>query len=145
MIVFDLRCPHAHVFEGWFGSSADFETQRARGLLSCPICGATPVEKAVMAPAVTARSNRADDETPAAAKARLAALAHLQAELEARCIWVGDRFADEARRLHAGGQMAGAAPVGICGEATREEVQELAEEGIPVARLPFPSRRKAQA
>jgi len=145
MIVFDLRCAGGHVFEGWFGSSADFEAQRDRGLLACPLCGAQHVEKAVMAPAVPAKANRTAHPSLAEAKARMAALARLQAEIEARCVWVGDRFAEEARRLHAAGPEAGAGPAGICGEATAGEVQELLEDGVPVGCLPFPSRRRADA
>ena len=66
MIVFDLKCTHAHVFEAWFGSSTDYEDQRARGLLSCPICGDPDIAKAVMAPNIPAKGNRAPS-TPAAA------------------------------------------------------------------------------
>ena len=58
MIVFDLRCGEGHVFEAWFGTGADFDDQSARGLVSCPVCGASDVVKAVMAPAVGAKSNR---------------------------------------------------------------------------------------
>ena len=69
MIVFDLRCGKAHVFEAWFGSTADYDAQTARGLVACPICDDTRVAKAVMAPAVPAKSNRA--VSPAVVKAAL--------------------------------------------------------------------------
>lgn len=62
MIVFDLQCGNGHIFEGWFGSSGDFTDQSARGLLSCPICGAEDVTKAVMAPAIGAKSNQIASE-----------------------------------------------------------------------------------
>ncbi len=61
MIVFDLQCPNHHIFEGWFGSSDDFTDQSARGLISCPICGADDISKAVMAPSIGAKSNQKSD------------------------------------------------------------------------------------
>ncbi|MCE7797269.1 DUF1178 family protein [Sphingobium sufflavum] len=63
MIVFDLKCSHGHVFEAWFGSSRDYEAQQGRGLVSCPICHDPRVEKAVMAPAVAAKSNQRDGDS----------------------------------------------------------------------------------
>lgn len=140
MIVFDLRCGSGHVFEAWFGSSADYDDQCARGLVSCPICGAGEVEKAPMAPAVpkkgggetAARELVSGD--PAAVKRMLGALAAMQRELVARSDWVGDRFASEARAIHVG--EADARP--IHGRATRADAQSLVEDGIPVAPLPFP-------
>ena len=136
MIVFDLKCaPQAHVFEGWFGSSNDYEEQQARGLVSCPICGAAEVAKAPMAPAVPAKSNqRADAPSPAAVKQMLATLAAEQKKMLASSEHVGDRFADEARAIHLGEADARA----IHGQATREQALDLLEEGIPVAPLPFP-------
>lgn len=64
MIVFDLKCSSGHVFEGWFASGDDYEYQRASGLLLCPVCNAADVSKAVMAPAVTAKSNQKPDMPP---------------------------------------------------------------------------------
>ena len=165
MIVFDLRCGQAHVFEAWFGSTADYEGQAARGLVSCPMCGDTAVAKAVMAPAVAAKGNQtrraapAESEAaaatapaatppqplaahpPAAVKAMLAALAEVQAKVEASCDYVGDRFVDEARAIHHGESD----HRGIYGEATPEQAAALAEEGIEVAALPFRPKRIADA
>src|SRR3546814_7827127 len=63
MIVFDLKCyDRGHVFEGWFGSSADYEKQRASRMIACPVCGDTQVRKAVMSPAVSAKSNQRDTD-----------------------------------------------------------------------------------
>ena len=59
MIVFDLRCGAGHVFEAWFGSTADYDAQQARRLIACPVCDDTAIGKAVMAPAVPAKGNRA--------------------------------------------------------------------------------------
>ena len=90
MIVFDLRCGSGHVFEAWFGSSASYESQRTGGLLACPICGGSDVEKAVMAPNIAAKGNRRVDvaaspqpgtpeRTPGMVKAVLAKIAEAQA------------------------------------------------------------------
>ena len=137
MIVFDLKCePAGHVFEAWFGSSSDFDDQQARGLVSCPICGAAKVAKAPMAPAVPKKGNSevAPPADPQKLKEMMAALATAQRELLSKSDWVGDRFADEARAIHLGESDARA----IHGQATRNEVRDLIEEGVPVAPLPFP-------
>lgn len=136
MIVFDLKCTHAHVFEAWFGSSADYEDQRARGLLSCPICGDADIAKAVMAPNIPAKGNRAP-ATPAAPpdpKALMAALAQVQAKMLEGSQWVGMSFADKARAMHAGEETV--AP--IHGQASLAEAKALIEDGVPVAPLPLP-------
>ena len=140
MIIFDLKCvSQGHVFEGWFGSSADYEDQQARGLVSCPVCGVSEVVKAVMAPAVGAKGNRGGvpdlfSGDPDSVKKMLAALAAEQKKMLASSEHVGDRFADEARAIHLGEADARA----IHGRATRVEAEGLIEDGIPVAPLPFP-------
>lgn len=136
MIVFDLKCTHAHVFEAWFGSSADYEDQRARGLLTCPICGDADIAKAVMAPNIPAKGNRAP-ATPSVApdpKALMAALAQVQAKMLEGSQWVGLSFADKARAMHAGEETV--AP--IHGQASIAEAKALIEDGVPVAPLPLP-------
>ena len=133
MIVFDLRCGAGHVFEGWFGSGADYEAQRARGLVSCPICGAAEVEKAPMAPRLAARAH-AEEPSPQAMKAMLAEMAGLQKKLLEKSDNVGDRFSDEARAIHLGEAEARA----IHGRATRQDAEELIDDGIPVSPLLFP-------
>jgi hypothetical protein len=149
MIIFDLRCaPAGHVFEAWFGSSGDYEDQRARGLLSCPLCGSAEVGKAAMAPAVGAKGNQRT--APAApelysadadrVKAMLAAAAAMQRKLLEGSEHVGERFADEARAIHLG--ESDARP--IHGRATREQAESLAEEGVPIAPLPFPVAEPGQ-
>ncbi len=133
MIVFDLRCTgQGHVFEGWFGSTEDYEAQRARGLVSCPVCGGAEVEKAPMAPNVAAKGNAAPDA--AAMKKALAEMADLQKRMLEKSDFVGDRFPDEARAIHLGEAEARA----IHGRATREEAKTLVDEGVPVTPLPFP-------
>jgi hypothetical protein len=155
MIVFDLRCaPRGHVFEAWFGSSADYDAQKERGLVSCPLCGSPDIAKAPMAPSVPVKSNArtivpaADSSGPdaapanashfsgdaAAMKAMLAAAAALQKKLLESSESVGARFADEARAIHLGEAEARA----IHGRASPAEAAALVEEGIPVAPLPFP-------
>lgn len=133
MIVFDLRCGNDHVFESWFGSSAAYEDQRGRGLIACPICGASEVAKAVMAPAIAAKGNRA----VAAAdprKAVLAALAKAQAKALEGSEYVGTGFADRARAMHLGDE----ATAPIHGPASIEQAKALVDDGIAVAPLPLP-------
>jgi hypothetical protein len=134
VIVFDLKCAGGHVFEAWFGSSGDYEGQRAGGLLSCPICGDGAVEKAVMAPNVAAKGNSRSAVTPAEAKAMLAALARAQAKVLEGSQWVGTAFADKARAMHLGDEPT--AP--IHGQTSLAEAKALADEGVPIAPLPLP-------
>lgn len=144
MIVFDLRCPQAHVFEAWFGSGAAFEDQQARRLLACPVCGDGEIVKAVMAPNVGAKGNsRAvvatrpstdTPPTPQALKAALRALAKAQAQVLEKSQWVGRAFADTARAMHEGDVTA--AP--IHGETTLAQAKALIEDGVQIAPLPLP-------
>lgn len=143
MIVFDLKCAAGHVFEAWFGSSAAWESQRAAGLVACPVCGGAEVEKAVMAPNVGAKGNRlaaapaARPDAPVppeAIKAAMAALAAAQAKALEGSQWVGSAFADKARAMHLG--EAPHAP--IHGKTSAAEAVALIEEGVPVAPLPLP-------
>ena len=141
MIIFDLKCaPQGHVFEGWFGSSADYEAQQGRSLVSCPVCGSGEVGKAVMAPAVSPKGNSSAGPRdlfsgdPESVKRMLAALATEQKRILAQSEHVGERFADEARAIHLGDADARA----IHGRATREQAESLLDDGILVAPLPFP-------
>jgi hypothetical protein len=145
MIIFDLKCgSQGHVFEAWFGSSGDYESQRERGLVSCPLCGSADVAKAPMAPAVPAKGNTrsaalsppSDTFTaaPAEVKAMLAAAAAVQKKLLEGSEAVGARFADEARAIHLGE----APQRPIHGRASPEQAEALADEGIAIAPLPFP-------
>jgi hypothetical protein len=147
MIVFDLSCPDGHRFEGWFGSSADYADQQARGLLACPVCGSAAVSKAPMAPAVPAKGNTRQEVLPPEAPRQLAntpmppqvqkalaGLAKAQAEALKNSTWVGDKFADETRKMHYGERDVAL----IHGQATLAEAKALIEEGVPVVPLPFP-------
>jgi hypothetical protein len=126
--------PQGHVFEAWFGSSEEFEAQKARGLVSCPLCGSGEVDKAPMAPRVGAKGNQAEGLPPAQMKALLGAMADAQKQMLEKSEHVGPRFADEARAIHLGEAEARA----IHGQATPKQADELRDEGIPVAPLPFP-------
>ncbi len=135
MIVFDLKCGAGHVFEAWFGSNAAYDAQREQGLVACPICGGVDVTKAVMAPNVGAKGNRASAPVPPEAmKAAMAALAEAQAKALEGSTWVGSAFASKARSMHLGDEPH--AP--IHGQTTPQEAKALAEEGVPVAPLPLP-------
>ena len=134
MIVFDLKCGNAHVFEAWFGSSADYVDRQTRGLVDCPICGDRAIEKAVMAPAVGTKGNRQEQVSPAEMKAAMAALAAAQSKGLAGSEWVGASFAGRARAMHVGEE--DHAP--IHGQATIAEAKALVEDGVPVAPLPLP-------
>lgn len=130
MIRYALRCTKAHRFDSWFGSSADFDRLHAGGLVSCAICGSTDVEKDLMAPAI-ATPPAAPLSTPASPAEQ--ALAELRRRVEANSEDVGRNFAAEARAIHEGD----APRRSIIGEATPAEAQALAEDDIPVARLPW--------
>ena len=150
MIHYNLRCDDGHEFDSWFNSSASFETQAKRGLLECPHCGSAKVDRALMTPGVP-RKGRITAEpappapapvpAPAVAAERLpdhirAMLQKLRAEVEQNCDYVGDSFAEEARRIARGE----AETRGIYGETTPEEAEALAEDGIEVARIPWVPR-----
>ncbi|KPF77816.1 hypothetical protein IP88_05425 [alpha proteobacterium AAP81b] len=134
MIVFDLKCGSGHVFEAWFGSSADYESQQARGLVACPLCDSAEVTKAAMAPAVPAKSNRGGGAVPMAAgnDDGMARLLAMQREMEANSDYVGRRFAAEARAIHDNGETRA-----VHGEATLAEARALVEDGVPLLPLPF--------
>ncbi|MCK0099512.1 DUF1178 family protein [Qipengyuania sp. S6317L1] len=156
MIVFDLHCEHGHRFEGWFKSSSDYEEQKTRGLVTCPECATDAVSKAPMAPAVPAKGNSKPDRAlasrpeqqsapgegkavtnappPAEVQKAMEALAKAQAKALENSTYVGKNFVKEAREMHYGER--DEAP--IHGQASLEEAKELAEEGVPVAPLPFP-------
>jgi len=148
MKVLDLQCSHGHGFEGWFASNEAFETQLADGLVECPMCGGKEVTKLLSAPRLNLGAAR--EAAPAQQQAHQppqgqheAAQQHgrwLRAvrELMASTEDVGDRFADEARKIHYGEVK----ERGIRGQATREESAALAEEGIAVMQIALPAALK---
>lgn len=147
MIVFDLKCAgHGHVFEAWFGSSRDYDDQRARGLIACPLCGDGDVAKAVTAAGIPAKGNARSqagqavalpaesDPSPAKIKQLLGEMAKAQTAMLAKSDWVGPQFAEQARAMHDGDIEKRA----IHGQATVGEAKAMVEDGVPLAPLPFP-------
>lgn len=155
MKVLDLQCSLSHSFEGWFGSEDDFQQQLARGLVECPLCGDTAVTKMLSAPRLNlgAPEPRAssdvqqgkptgqgpdtqgrNDVMNAPDAAMQAAWLKMVRHVMANTDDVGDRFADEARRIHYGESQ----ERGIRGQATVKETEALLEEGIGVLPLPIP-------
>jgi hypothetical protein len=163
MIHYQLRCDQAHEFDGWFKDSAAFEMQARRSLLECPECGSAEVSRALMAPSVPRKANARAEivaapepqppaqppaQQPAATPPQMAVdparmpaqlramLQKLRAEVEKNCDYVGEGFADEARRIHRGESDRR----GIYGEASPEQAEQLREDGIEIARLPWVPR-----
>jgi hypothetical protein len=161
MIVFTLKCRDGHEFETWFRDGAAYERQARRGLVTCPECGSTQIEKAPMAPRL-GRSSKSEpaptpqhehssnaevatpdapasppaattpDRPPTPAEFRRA-LQVLRRHVEANCENVGKGFVEEARRIHKGEAKAR----GIYGDASPSEAKKLAEDGIEIAAIPW--------
>ena len=142
MIKYSLICDSEHEFEGWFGSSEDFDTQADKGFVECPYCGSVKVEKMLMAPSVsgTKKSKDVSEKLPVASQS---AAPQIPAEMveqfrqfkkhvEANSENVGEKFPEEARKIHYGEAEAR----GIYGQASLKEAAELMEEGVGV--LPIP-------
>jgi hypothetical protein len=170
MIHYALRCGGGHEFDGWFKDSASFDAQAESGLLDCPICADTSVQRALMAPRLRTGSPAAAPAEPAPSDSASPAtkpdaahgtpvptkavalspsensqimpdqvramLQRVRAEIERNCEYVGPRFATAARRIHDGADP----PRPIYGEATPDEAEMLAEDGIEVARIPWVPR-----
>ncbi len=156
MILFDLKCSQDHRFEGWFRNGAAYEAQAAAHAITCPICGDAKVIKAPMAPAIARGGRSRDREAPpvpavdtssaepvpaapvpdAVREAQAEILRHLRelrTQVEKNADYVGDRFAEEARRIHYGEVESRA----IYGETSPEQAEALREEGVPVASIPW--------
>ncbi len=148
MIVFNLICTNDHPFEGWFASAADFERQQQSSLLSCPLCGSSKVSKTLHAPHVNTgiAPTRSESERPGKDAAGQYAnigdeLSQLIEHLIANTEDVGDMFPEEARKIH----YQEAPERKIRGNASREEVKDMREEGIEVMALPIPRHRIGKA
>ena len=148
MKVLDLQCAHGHLFEGWFSSEDDFQGQLARALVECPLCGDTHIVKRLSAPRLNLGAAPADQAGqrqdvaagtgPAIQEALQAAWLKAVSQVMASTEDVGERFAEEARRIHYGET----SERGIRGQATREETRALLDEGISVLPLPLPRAMK---
>jgi hypothetical protein len=133
MIRYALICEHEHEFEGWFGSSADYDDQQSRGLVDCPVCGAHGVSKQIMAPAVAGTKRKGRDVPAGKMRAMMMeAAGRIRRHVEENFDHVGDAFAKEARAIHEG--KSEERP--IYGQATPKEVKALVEDGVPIAPLP---------
>ncbi len=135
MIRYSLHCEQAHAFEGWFCSSADFDRQLQTGFLTCPTCGSSSISKTLMAPSVS--TARAKDTMAALAvedgkRQMLEKVKEIVTAIKATSEDVGDRFPEEARKIHYGE----ADHRGIMGKATLDEAKALMDEGIGIAPLP---------
>lgn len=141
MIKYALTCEHEHAFEGWFGSSSDYDDQLARGLLECPVCATKAVRKQIMAPALAGVRQTVQDEQPGASRAvMMEAMGALRRHVEETFDDVGDAFATEARAIHEGRSE----ERGIYGQASLKEVRELVEDGVPIAPLPPEPPKKTE-
>lgn len=145
MKVLNLRCTHDHRFEGWFDSEDDFQSQHERGLVECPMCADKTVTRLPSAPRLNVSNlrevttQRAPDDVQANAQAQrqsqwMRAVKHLMENTED----VGERFPEEARRIHYGEVQ----ERGIRGQASREDADSLREEGIEVMAVPVPAALK---
>jgi hypothetical protein len=133
MIRYALQCDHGHEFEAWFGASADYDDQAARGLVECPHCGSRGVTKQIMAPAVSGTRKTALSADPARMRTLMAQAAReVRSHVEQNFDYVGDAFAREARDIHEGRSEKRE----IYGEATPAEVKKLKDDGVPCAPLP---------
>lgn len=146
MILYSLCCSKDHGFDAWFANSAAFDKQAKKGIVVCPICGDTKVRKAIMAPRIAKGAGKKEPApqapaTPPApqpgnhvmAPQMREMLAELRKQVEANCDYVGNDFAEEARKIHYGET----AERGIYGEASDADAEALQEEGIDVGRIPW--------
>jgi hypothetical protein len=141
MKVLNLQCIHGHAFEGWFTSEDDFQGQHARGLVECPVCGDLEVAKLPSAPRLNLGASRegGKQDVVAAPEAQMqAAWMQMVRKVMANTEDVGEKFAEEARRIHYGETP----ERGIRGQASQEETESLLEEGIAVLPLPMPKALK---
>jgi hypothetical protein len=161
MKVLDLQCEHQHVFEGWFGSEDDYIDQQARGLVQCPLCASAVISKRLSAPRInlgrarepvqeaaalqaaepgnTAKSAAQDPvAVPQPDPALVSAWMAMAKRIVANTVDVGDKFADEARKIHYGETKERS----IRGRASFDETQALIEEGIAVTPVYLPESLK---
>jgi hypothetical protein len=149
MIRYSLRCDRGHEFESWFQSSSAYEQQEKRRLVNCPACGSAKVERAIMAPQIVSKKGResaapapaasTDVTAPASTPLMMAQERELRAKLKElrdhivkNADNVGERFPDEARKMHYGD----IEHRPIYGEASPDEARALIEEGVEVSPLP---------
>ena len=138
MIKYSLVCEKGHEFEGWFGSSGDYDKQRKRGFVECPSCGSEKVSKALMAPGIAGTKKISGAEkvmaniAPQMPEEVVTKIREIKQHIEKNSENVGDKFPEEARKIHYGESEAR----GIYGKASVKEAAELAEEGVGVVPIP---------
>ncbi len=152
MIVFNLGCGQSHLFEGWFSSAQDFDSQKDKGYLSCPMCGDLSITKRLSAPRLNLAKGKAPEVQLTKTDEMTAPIASQHPTIEQmQSLWykvasqvlrdtvdVGDRFAEEARKIHYN-----EAPArGIRGQVSQDEREQLADEGIDVYSMPIPNGLK---
>jgi hypothetical protein len=142
MIRYDLICEEGHEFDGWFSNSGAFDEQSRKGFVSCIHCGSTRVEKQLMAPGIPVKSNRRSEPAPKPVLATtldprqqklVQVMRELRKAVEENAEYVGDKFAEEARKIH----YEETEKRGIYGETTTQDAEALIEEGIEIHPLPI--------
>jgi hypothetical protein len=144
MILFNLCCADGHAFEGWFKDGAAYDEQAAGGEIFCPVCGSTSIAKAPMAPRIakgggkdrgkggdSGQAPETYSNSKAAEMRRM--LTELRRHVEDNSDYVGDKFVEEARKIHYGETE----ERNIYGEATDDQARELSEEGVKIGRIPW--------
>lgn len=146
MIKYALICDKQHEFEGWFSNGHDFDAQKKRGLVNCPFCESSKIEKALMAPSVSTSKSKKGAVVPSQPNTAIAAnpevekqfkeltaqIRKFRDDVETNSENVGDKFSEEARKIHYGE----AEKRGIYGQASAKDVKSLVEEGVEVLPLP---------
>ena len=134
MISYSLVCDNSHKFDAWFRSAEAYDEQHDRGIVTCPMCNSARVEKALMAPAVSRmNSDKVSLSTGHPMQAQIREMMRTMRKKEtSEADYVGDKFAEEARKIH----FKEAEARGIYGEATRDEVAELIDDGVDFLPLP---------
>ena len=158
MILYKLCCDQSHEFEGWFKNSDAYDQQQSKNMVACPLCDSLEVRKAPMAPSIATKVHTEKNPTPKEPQSPASdlnedsaikvansqdilekAIVELKQKIEASCEDVGNRFPEEARKIHYGE----AKKRSIHGEASLKDLKELADEGVDVAPLPWISRHDA--
>lgn len=133
MITYSLACENHHKFDAWFRSAEAYDDQHGRGIVTCPVCGSLKVDKALMAPALRMTSDKISLSTGHPMQSEIRDfLRAMRKKVTSEADYVGDKFAEEARKIH----FKESDQRGIYGEATRDEVAELLDEGIDFLPLP---------
>ena len=136
MIKYNLKCKCGKVFESWFSSSMEYESLKRKKLINCIYCNNTSIKKTVMAPNLSSKSNKITKKIKLETKMKKALL-NIRKYIEKNCKDVGDNFPQEARNIHYDKKTS----KGIYGKATPEETNELIEEGIEIATIPWVDKK----